>query len=82
MANRGQAISEFYIMYNIIELLSVCSCQKIINVAKLTNFQIGKSKVFLKYWHVDQLNRLMEDVHQAVIMIQKGLSLPLSLSLT
>lgn len=54
-------------------LPSLPSCRKILQSAKLKDFQIGKSKVFLKYWHVDRLNELLERVHKAAMVLQKGI---------
>ena len=31
---------------------------------------MGKTKVFLKYWHVDKLNELLERVHKAATVLQ------------
>lgn len=47
------------------------NCQKILRSAKLEGYQIGKTKVFLKYWHVDKLIELLDVVHKAASMIQK-----------
>ena len=47
------------------------SCRKILTCAKLDGYQIGKTKVFLKYWHVDKLVELLGVVHNAASMIQK-----------
>ena len=47
------------------------NCRKILVAAKVEGYQIGKSKVFLKYWHVDKLIELLEVVHKAASMIQK-----------
>lgn len=33
---------------------------------------MGKTKVFLKYWHVDKLNELLEKVHKAATVLQSG----------
>ena len=34
---------------------------------------MGKTKVFLKYWHVDKLNELLEKVHKAATILQSGM---------
>ncbi len=38
---------------------SATSCQKIIAATGLTNYAIGNTKVFLKYYHPDQLSNLV-----------------------
>ena len=48
------------------------SCRKILTSAKLHGYEIGKTKVFLKYWHVDMLDEQLAVLHKAAIMIQKG----------
>jgi len=48
------------------------SCRKILQAAKLQDYQVGKTKVFLKYWHVDKLNELLERVHKAAAILQKS----------
>jgi len=50
---------------------TAANCHKILTSAKLEGYQIGKTKVFLKYWHVDKLIELLEAVHKAASMIQK-----------
>ena len=49
------------------------SCRKILQAAKLQDYQVGKTKVFLKYWHVDKLNELLERVHKAAAILQKSM---------
>lgn len=50
---------------------TAANCRKILTAAKMEGYQIGKTKVFLKYWHVDKLIELLEVVHKAASMIQK-----------
>ena len=50
---------------------TAANCRKILTAAKLEGYQVGKTKVFLKYWHVDKLIELLEVVHKAASMIQK-----------
>jgi len=51
--------------------VSASNCRKILQAAKLQDYQVGKTKVFLKYWHVDKLNELLERVHKAAAILQK-----------
>ena len=37
---------------------------------RLDDYQIGRTKVFLKYWHVDILNRFNDPIYHAIIKIQ------------
>ena len=46
------------------------SCQKILRHAKITDFLIGRSKVFLRYFHVDLLDELVIKFHKAAVKIQ------------
>ena len=48
------------------------SCRKILTSAKLYDYEIGKTRVFLKYWHIDMLNERLAVLHKAAIMIQKS----------
>ncbi|XP_065836226.1 myosin-IIIb-like [Oscarella lobularis] len=41
------------------------SCRVILEGTGIKNWHIGKTKVFLKYWHVETLTDLLEKVHQA-----------------
>ena len=58
---------------------TAANCRKILTSSKLEGYQIGKTKVFLKYWHVDKLIELLEVVHKAASMIQKCESTRMSL---
>ncbi|XP_061181361.1 myosin-IIIa-like [Saccostrea echinata] len=40
---------------------NAANCEKILRKAQLYDCEIGKSKVFLRYWHVDHLNMCMEN---------------------
>ena len=46
------------------------SCQKILRNAKITDFLIGRSKVFLRYFHVDLMDELVVKFHKAAVKIQ------------
>ena len=50
---------------------TAANCRKILMTTKLEGYQIGKSKIFLKYWHVDRLIQLLEAVHKAADMTEK-----------
>ncbi|CAF0769334.1 unnamed protein product [Didymodactylos carnosus] len=52
--------------------LPVCreSCENILHELKLHNWVIGKTKVFLKYYHAEQLTRMYSDMVKAVVTIQ------------
>ena len=46
-------------------------CLKILARVGLNEFKIGKSKIFLKYYHQDHLNRCLMDMHKHAINIQR-----------
>ena len=46
------------------------SAQKIIKTAKLKNFHIGKTKLFLKYYHLAELERLVQQYFASVTKAQ------------
>ena len=46
-------------------------CLKILARVGLSEFKIGRSKMFLKYYHQDHLNRFLMDMHQHAINIQR-----------
>ena len=47
------------------------NCKLICEKAGLKGFQIGKTKVFLKYYHIDVLVEELEKVQKAATRIQK-----------
>ncbi|XP_043931443.1 myosin-IIIb [Protopterus annectens] len=46
------------------------NCKVILEKAKLDKWIIGKTKVFLKYYHVEQLNLLLREVIGRIVVIQ------------
>ncbi|XP_077989266.1 myosin-IIIa-like [Glandiceps talaboti] len=46
-------------------------CTRILKAAGLQNWQIGKSKVFLKYFHADELAQKMERMDEAAVHTQR-----------
>ncbi|CAF1090703.1 unnamed protein product [Adineta steineri] len=49
------------------------TCHHILEETKLTEWQLGKTKVFLKYYHPEQLEKLMNKYRQAALLIQRTL---------
>ncbi|XP_014784685.1 myosin-IIIb [Octopus bimaculoides] len=47
------------------------SCLKILKKCKIEGFQIGKTRVFLKYAHIGQLDDEMNTVNSAAIQVQR-----------
>lgn len=47
------------------------SCAKILAKAQQAGWQVGKTKVFLRYWHSDKLNELMRPFPAAAKVLQK-----------
>ncbi|CAG5130111.1 unnamed protein product, partial [Candidula unifasciata] len=71
------AFSEFLKRYHVLgfrydEAVSVNgeSCIRLLNNLGMTNWAIGKTKVFLKYYHVEELAQRYEDVCRKVIRVQ------------
>lgn len=50
------------------------SCKLILNNTMLKNWRVGKSKVFLKYYHYDQLKTILDQYISYATIIQKCLS--------
>ncbi|KAK5878186.1 hypothetical protein CesoFtcFv8_025618 [Champsocephalus esox] len=46
------------------------SCAAILEKAKLENWAMGKTKVFLKYYHVEHLNLMVQQATQRIILLQ------------
>ncbi|ERE72014.1 myosin-IIIb [Cricetulus griseus] len=46
------------------------SCVAILEKSRLDHWVLGKTKVFLKYYHVEQLNLLLREVIGRVVMLQ------------
>ena len=49
------------------------SCVQILKQCKIQNWLIGRTKVFLKYYHVEELSRLLEIYREKAVILQKGL---------
>ncbi|EDL79079.1 similar to myosin IIIB (predicted) [Rattus norvegicus] len=46
------------------------SCVAILEKSRLDHWVLGKTKVFLKYYHIEQLNLLLREVMGRVVMLQ------------
>ncbi|XP_069047374.1 myosin-IIIa isoform X4 [Lepisosteus oculatus] len=46
------------------------TCAVILEKAKLENWVLGKTKVFLKYYHVEQLNLMIKETVDRIILVQ------------
>uniref|UniRef100_A0A671X5W6 non-specific serine/threonine protein kinase n=1 Tax=Sparus aurata TaxID=8175 RepID=A0A671X5W6_SPAAU len=46
------------------------TCSTILEKAKLENWAMGKTKVFLKYYHVEHLNLIVQQATQRIILVQ------------
>jgi myosin-3 len=49
------------------------SCAQILLKLGLKHWKIGKTKVFLKYYHVEQLTRLYDDMNHKIVLIQSAI---------
>ena len=47
------------------------NCVQIIKASKITGWQIGKTKVFLKYYHLEQLADIFKLMGRSAIQLQK-----------
>ncbi|XP_078391711.1 myosin-IIIa [Cetorhinus maximus] len=45
-------------------------CAAILEKAKLENWVLGKTKVFLKYYHVEQLNLMKKEITDRIVLVQ------------
>ncbi|KAM9774984.1 myosin-IIIa isoform 1-T1 [Syngnathus typhle] len=46
------------------------TCAAILEKAKLDNWAMGKTKVFLKYYHVEHLNLMVQQATQRIVLLQ------------
>ncbi|XP_052813336.1 myosin-IIIb-like isoform X3 [Mya arenaria] len=46
------------------------SCEVLLKGLKLKNWALGKTKVFLKFYHIEQLSRQYEDIQHRIVRIQ------------
>ncbi|XP_033103170.1 myosin-IIIb-like [Anneissia japonica] len=51
--------------------VSSSSCKKIFEVVGVEGYEIGKTKVFLKYWHTEQLDSVLDNLIDCVITCQR-----------
>lgn len=49
------------------------SCAEILQKLGLKNWKIGKTKIFLKYYHAEQLTRMYEELNQRIVLIQSAI---------
>ncbi|XP_029861409.1 myosin-IIIb-like isoform X1 [Aquila chrysaetos chrysaetos] len=47
------------------------SCLEILQSTELTGWRCGKSRLFFKYWHQEQLGKYVERLERAAVVIQK-----------
>ncbi|KAM6449879.1 myosin-IIIa-like [Liasis olivaceus] len=50
--------------------ISPATCTAILEKAQLDNWMVGKTKVFLKYYHVEQLNLMRKETINRIVLIQ------------
>ncbi|XP_039540366.1 SH2 domain-containing protein 4A-like [Pimephales promelas] len=48
------------------------SCMSILNSTELSGWKCGSSRLFFKYWHQEELARLLERLGRAAVVIQKN----------
>ncbi|EGD76304.1 hypothetical protein PTSG_01006 [Salpingoeca rosetta] len=49
------------------------ACRQILEASKISTYLMGKTRVFLKYFHVDELDELLIEHHRKAIVMQKVL---------
>lgn len=47
------------------------SCIQILKAGKVDGYLIGKTKVFLKYFHIDQLEHILAEYRKKAVVVQK-----------
>ncbi|TRY88262.1 hypothetical protein DNTS_022641, partial [Danionella cerebrum] len=47
-------------------------CRQVLQHCKLQGWQMGNSKVFLRYWQADHLNDRCHQLHRKIVVCQKG----------
>lgn len=47
------------------------NCAQILESAKIRGYQLGKSKVFLRYYHIEQLNEIIKKYQKNALIIQR-----------
>uniref|UniRef100_A0A670YNE7 non-specific serine/threonine protein kinase n=1 Tax=Pseudonaja textilis TaxID=8673 RepID=A0A670YNE7_PSETE len=62
----------YFLCYNSSDELPINSatCTAILEKAKLNKWMVGKTKVFLKYYHIEQLNIKRKETMQRIVLIQ------------
>uniref|UniRef100_A0A4W5PUH3 Myosin motor domain-containing protein n=1 Tax=Hucho hucho TaxID=62062 RepID=A0A4W5PUH3_9TELE len=70
------SFKEFAQRYNILLIkpdlpLTKESCMSILNTTKIHGWKCGSSRMFFKYWHQEELARLLERLGKAAVVIQK-----------
>uniref|UniRef100_A0A672NQV9 Unconventional myosin-X-like n=1 Tax=Sinocyclocheilus grahami TaxID=75366 RepID=A0A672NQV9_SINGR len=53
-------------------LIVVFSCVSILNSTELSGWKCGSCRLFFKYWHQEELARLLERLGRAALVIQKS----------
>ncbi|XP_052238013.1 myosin-IIIb-like isoform X2 [Dreissena polymorpha] len=54
------------------------SCERLLHSIGLKDWALGKTKVFLKFYHVEMLARRYEDVHHKIVLIQSVIRMHLA----
>ncbi|XP_026859236.2 myosin-IIIb isoform X2 [Electrophorus electricus] len=71
------SFKEFAQRYSILLLkpnlpLDKDGCMSILNTTELSGWKCGSSRLFFKYWHQEELARLLERLGKAAVVIQKN----------
>ena len=47
------------------------ACREILKASRMDKWLIGRTKVFLKYYHVERLAKMLEDYRRKVVTAQR-----------
>ena len=47
------------------------TCRKVLQMSGVQGWLVGKTKVFLKYWQVEQLDKAIKRFHDGAAVLQK-----------
>ncbi|XP_066266634.1 unconventional myosin-XVI-like isoform X2 [Branchiostoma lanceolatum] len=53
------------------EEAAVSRCKQVLKYCKLQQYQLGRTKVFLRYWHPEQLASITANLQEKVVICQK-----------
>lgn len=68
----GEFVDKYKILVRRVDLKGTKdNCTEILRASKLTGWNVGKTKVFLKYTHVEQLTEMLDTLGKSAVVLQK-----------